>query len=76
MPKIQWLNAKFYVLPFTDHFNIYTREAGAGHLSCAIEGPSTPKMFLEQRPNGFLGLSYKVEKPGTSCLIYCLVNCW
>ncbi|XP_063444322.1 filamin-A-like isoform X4 [Mytilus trossulus] len=47
-----------------NHFNIYTREAGAGHLSCAIEGPSTPKMFLEQRPNGFLGLSYKVEKPG------------
>ena len=49
---------------FLDHFNIYTREAGAGLLSIGIEGPSNAKIFLEQRPNGFLGVSYKVEKPG------------
>lgn len=47
-----------------NHFNIYTREAGAGTLSLGIEGPSHAKIRLEDRPNGFLGTSYKVEKPG------------
>lgn len=47
-----------------NHFNIYTREAGAGNLSLGIEGPSNAKIILEQRPNGFLGVSYKVSKPG------------
>ena len=50
---------------FTDHFNIYTREAGEGCLSVAVEGPSKAVMKLEERPHGFLGVSYKVEKPGT-----------
>jgi hypothetical protein len=49
---------------FIDHFNIYTREAGAGNLSLGIEGPSNAKIILEQRPNGFLGVSYKVSKAG------------
>lgn len=47
-----------------NHFNIYTREAGAGTLSVASEGPSKAIMKIEERPHGFLGVSYKVEKPG------------
>lgn len=54
---------------FTDHFNIYTREAGAGSLSVAVEGPSKAQIKIEERPHGFLGVSYKVDKPGTCTLI-------
>ncbi|XP_025077978.1 filamin-A-like isoform X3 [Pomacea canaliculata] len=45
-------------------FNIYTREAGPGILSLALEGPSKSEIKLEDRPNGFLGASYKVTRPG------------
>lgn len=45
-------------------FNIYTREAGAGELTVSIEGPGESKLKLEDRPNGFLGVSYSVSKPG------------
>ncbi|KAL8592277.1 hypothetical protein ACOMHN_036911 [Nucella lapillus] len=44
--------------------NIYTREAGPGSLSMAVEGPSKAEIRLEERPNGFLGATYKVSKPG------------
>ncbi|XP_076459972.1 filamin-A-like isoform X2 [Babylonia areolata] len=44
--------------------NIYTREAGPGALSLAVEGPSKAEIRLEERPNGFLGATYKVSKPG------------
>ncbi|KAL3876827.1 hypothetical protein ACJMK2_034617 [Sinanodonta woodiana] len=47
-----------------NHFNIYTREAGSGTLSIAIEGPSKAQIKVENRPHGFLGVSYKVQKPG------------
>ncbi|XP_053387060.1 filamin-A-like isoform X2 [Mercenaria mercenaria] len=47
-----------------NHFNIYTREAGAGSLSVGIEGPGTAKIKIEERPHGFLGVSYNVDKPG------------
>lgn len=55
-------NPVFFNIP--DHFNVYTREAGVGKLSIGIEGPSPAKIVQERRPNGFLGVSYKVEKPG------------
>lgn len=48
----------------SDHFNIYTREAGAGTLSVGIEGPGTARIKIEERPHGFLGVSYNVDKPG------------
>lgn len=48
----------------SDVFNIYTREAGPGILSLALEGPSKSEIKLEDRPNGFLGASYKVTRPG------------
>ncbi|XP_052761429.1 filamin-A-like isoform X2 [Mya arenaria] len=47
-----------------NHFNIYSREAGAGTLSVAIEGPGHAKIRVEERPHGFLGVSYNVDKPG------------
>jgi len=49
---------------YSDCFNIYSREAGAGTLSVAIEGPAQAKIKVEERPHGFLGVSYKVDKPG------------
>lgn len=49
---------------FLDVFNIYTREAGAGELSVAVEGPSDALIRLEERPHGFLGVSYKVKVAG------------
>ena len=45
-------------------FNIYTREAGAGELSVAVEGPSDALIKLEERPHGFLGVAYKVKVAG------------
>ncbi|CAH1773270.1 unnamed protein product [Owenia fusiformis] len=45
-------------------FNIYTREAGPGQLSVAVEGPSKAKIGFEDRKNGFIGISYEVSKPG------------
>ncbi|XP_062570690.1 filamin-A-like isoform X5 [Saccostrea cucullata] len=49
---------------FSNVFNIYTREAGAGELSVAVEGPSDAVIKLEERPHGFLGVSYKVKVAG------------
>lgn len=47
-----------------NHFNVYTREAGAGNLTIAIEGPGKTTVKCEERPNGFLGVGYNVDKPG------------
>ena len=47
-----------------DEFNIYTREAGAGILSVAIEGPSPAKIELVDNPNGYSMVSYIVTKDG------------
>lgn len=44
--------------------NIYTREAGPGVLTLAVEGPSKAEIRTEDRPNGFLGALYKVPKAG------------
>lgn len=47
-----------------NHFNIYTREAGAGQLSIAVEGPSKAKMVVTDRGHGYTTVSYKVTKEG------------
>lgn len=48
-----------------DEFNIYTREAGPGVLSVAIEGPSKAKIELQENANGYSMVSYTVTKEGT-----------
>jgi hypothetical protein len=48
----------------TDEFNIYTREAGAGGLSIAVEGPSKAEVDFEDRKDGSCGVTYQVTEPG------------
>ncbi|XP_071084082.1 filamin-A-like isoform X4 [Haliotis cracherodii] len=45
-------------------FNIYTREAGAGGLSIAVEGPSKAEIDFQDRKDGSCGVTYKVTEPG------------
>lgn len=45
-------------------FNIYTREAGAGSLSVAVEGPSRAELNVTDRGHGYTTVSYKVNAPG------------
>lgn len=46
-------------------FSILTREAGAGGLSIAVEGPSKAEINFEDRKDGSCGVSYVVTEPGT-----------
>lgn len=48
-------------------FSIWTREAGAGGLSIAVEGPSKAEIAFEDRKDGSCGVSYVVQEPG-GCL--------
>ncbi|XP_036387133.1 filamin-B [Megalops cyprinoides] len=45
-------------------FNIWTREAGAGGLSIAVEGPSRAEISFEDRKDGSCGVSYIAQEPG------------
>ena len=45
-------------------FSIWTREAGAGGLSIAVEGPSKAEINFEDRKDGSCGVSYVVTEPG------------
>lgn len=45
-------------------FNIYTREAGAGGLSIAVEGPSKAEIDFEDRKDGSCGVTYVCSEPG------------
>uniref|UniRef100_A0A4W6DV06 Filamin A n=1 Tax=Lates calcarifer TaxID=8187 RepID=A0A4W6DV06_LATCA len=45
-------------------FSIWTREAGAGGLSIAVEGPSKAEIAFEDRKDGSSGVSYIVQEPG------------
>ncbi|XP_040215154.1 filamin-B isoform X2 [Rana temporaria] len=45
-------------------FSIWTREAGAGGLSIAVEGPSKAEISFEDRKDGSSGVSYVVQEPG------------
>lgn len=48
----------------TAEFSIWTREAGAGGLSIAVEGPSKAEISFEDRKDGSCGVSYLVQEPG------------
>ena len=48
----------------SDHFNIYTREAGAGELSVAVEGPSKADITITDRTHGYTTVAYVVSEPG------------
>ncbi|KAM8884182.1 filamin-C isoform 1-T1 [Synchiropus picturatus] len=45
-------------------FSIWTREAGAGGLSIAVEGPSKAEISFEDRKDGSCGVAYIVQEPG------------
>lgn len=45
-------------------FSVWTREAGAGCLSIAVEGPSKAEISFEDRKDGLCGVSYVVQQPG------------
>uniref|UniRef100_A0A8D0GGW0 Filamin B n=1 Tax=Sphenodon punctatus TaxID=8508 RepID=A0A8D0GGW0_SPHPU len=45
-------------------FSIWTREAGAGGLSIAIEGPSKAEIAFEDHKDGSCGVSYIAQEPG------------
>lgn len=46
-------------------FSIWTREAGAGGLSIAVEGPSRAEISFDDRKDGSCGVSYVAQDPGT-----------
>lgn len=59
-------------------FSIWTREAGAGGLSIAVEGPSKAEISFEDRKDGSCGVSYIVKEPGrtfTPISIYQIAQC-
>ncbi|XP_048403876.2 filamin-B isoform X1 [Stegostoma tigrinum] len=45
-------------------FSIWTREAGAGGLSIAVEGPSRAEIAFEDRKDGSCGVAYVAQEPG------------
>ncbi|XP_033939810.1 filamin-B isoform X2 [Pseudochaenichthys georgianus] len=45
-------------------FSIWTREAGAGGLSIAVEGPSRAEISFDDRKDGSCGVSYVAQDPG------------
>lgn len=50
---------------FSDEFNVYYREAGAGALSVSIEGPSKADLKLVDRHSGYVTCCYVVSKEGS-----------
>jgi hypothetical protein len=51
-------------LSYSDEFNVYTHEAGAGVLSVAIEGPSNAVIEITDTQTGFVTVGYIVRKAG------------
>ncbi|XP_056293610.1 filamin-B isoform X2 [Pseudoliparis swirei] len=45
-------------------FSIWTREAGAGGLSIAVEGPSRAEISFDDRKDGSCGVVYVAQDPG------------
>uniref|UniRef100_A0A673VQS5 Filamin B n=1 Tax=Suricata suricatta TaxID=37032 RepID=A0A673VQS5_SURSU len=45
-------------------FSIWTREAGPGGLSIAVEGPSKAEITFDDHKNGSCGVSYIAQEPG------------
>lgn len=54
----------FFLLFLKAEFNIYTREAGAGALAIAVEGPSKAEINFYDRKDGTCGVSYTCPEPG------------
>ncbi|CAF1103836.1 unnamed protein product, partial [Adineta ricciae] len=48
----------------TNEFNIYTREAGAGGLAIAVEGPAKAEIDFFDRKDGSCGVSYVCPEAG------------
>jgi filamin len=48
----------------TNEFNIYTREAGAGALAIAVEGPAKAEIDFHDHRDGTCGVSYVCPAPG------------
>lgn len=46
------------------NFNIYTREAGAGGLSIAVEGPSKAEIDFQDKKDGSCEVAYTCTEPG------------
>lgn len=67
----------FLILCPTAEFSIWTREAGAGGLSIAVEGPSKAEIAFEDRKDGSSGVSYIVQEPGKYSLsLFILFKKW
>jgi filamin len=49
---------------FPADFNIYTREAGAGALAIAVEGPAKAEIDFHDHKDGTCGVSYVCSEPG------------
>jgi filamin len=49
---------------FPNEFNIYTREAGAGALAIAIEGPAKAEIDFYDHKDGACAVSYICSEPG------------
>lgn len=45
-------------------FSIWTREAGAGGLAIAVEGPSRAEISFDDHKDGSCGVSYIAQEPG------------
>lgn len=61
------------MLLLSAEFSIWTREAGAGGLSIAVEGPSKAEITFEDRKDGSSGVSYIVQEPGERVAESCLI---
>lgn len=48
------------------NFNIYTREAGAGGLSIAVEGPSKAEIDFQDHKDGSCEVAYTCTEPGNT----------
>lgn len=59
------LHEDTFCLPAAE-FSIWTREAGAGGLAIAVEGPSKAEISFEDRKDGSCGVAYVVQEPGTA----------
>lgn len=59
-----WLCLCVNLFVLVAEFSIWTREAGAGGLSIAVEGPSKAEIAFEDRKDGSSGVSYIVQEPG------------
>lgn len=57
------ISLSVFLCPLAE-FSIWTREAGAGGLSIAVEGPSKAEISFEDRKDGSCGVSYIVKEPG------------